>query len=150
MREPRGLLVIVRVVGADEPRRSAGININRDPRTAGKSLLHPRDALRRDLRVFLGKVEDERTADPRHEVEAEINAKSVIGNGTIDIGLRRSEIGELAAEPEAERADVPGAFAARAQRRDGRRDVLDPPGKSGDLGTEHDIALGGVKIAKLA
>jgi len=150
MGELRRLLVIIRFVRAIEPRRGVGININRDVRTAGKSLLHPRDRLRRDLRIVLGKVDDERTANPRDEVQAEINAKSAIRNGAIDTSFNRREIGELAAEPEAEGADLPGAFAAGAQGRGGGHDVPDPVGERGDLGTEHDIALGGVKIAELA
>ena len=47
--------------------------------------------------------------------EIGLDADAVIADGAIDIGARRDEISELAAETEAERADLAGAFGTRAQ-----------------------------------
>ena len=84
------------------------------------------------------------------EVQAEIDPEPVIGDRAIDAAFRRGEIGELAAEPEAEPADFPGAFTPRAQSRNSSRDILDPLGEGGDHRTEHDIALCGIKMSEFA
>src|SRR4029077_8782945 len=96
------------------------------------------------------KVDDERAADARDEVQTEIDTEAVIGNRAIDTGFRRGKIGELAAEPIAERADFPDAFTAGPQGFDCGYDVLRPPGYGESLRTEHDIPLGRVKMAEFA
>ena len=57
--------------------------------------------------------------------EVGFDADAVIADRAIDIGARRGEIGELAAEAEAERADLADAFGARAQHLQGIGGVLD-------------------------
>src|SRR5262249_58385980 len=90
MREPRRLLVIVRLASAIEPGRDTGIDVDRDTGVIGNGLLHLRHCLRRDLRVILGKVGDKRTGDPLGEVETQIETAAVIGHWAIATALRRS------------------------------------------------------------
>ena len=56
-----------------------------------------------------------RALDLRGLAEIGLDADAVIADGAIDIGARRGEISELAAEAEAERADLADAFRARPQ-----------------------------------
>ena len=54
-----------------------------------------------------------------------LDADAVIADGAIDVGARGDEISELAAEAEAERADLALAFGARAQHFQRVSGVLD-------------------------
>lgn len=124
MREAGCRPVVIRLGLAVEPGSDPGIDMDRDFRAAIKGLLDLCYRGRRDLRVFLGEMQDQRAADAGGEIQRELDVEAVIRNRTIDPGLSRGRIGEPAAEAEAERANLAGAFAAAAQRLDGRRDGL--------------------------
>jgi hypothetical protein len=51
-------------------------------------------------------VQHHRTLDPRGDVELLVDCDAVIADRAIDAGMRRREIGKLAAEAEAEGADL--------------------------------------------
>ena len=75
--------------------------------------------------VLAGEVQHQRAADLVLLVQMSLDADAVIADRAIHAGARRRQIGELAAQAVAERADLAGAFRPAAQRLHAGRDVLD-------------------------
>jgi hypothetical protein len=176
MRHHRRRLVVMRPGLAVEAVIDAGIDVDLDLGAPREGLLDLLDRRHRDILVLLGEMHDDRAFDARREVERLLDPDPVIADGAIDARLGRGEIGELAAEAEAERADLSGALPQSAQRLHRRGDVphplgdveflvelegllpirlglpeldilLDPPE---EIRAEHDVTLGGIEIGDVA
>ncbi|MNT09645.1 hypothetical protein D3C72_1444350 [compost metagenome] len=68
-------------------------------------------------------MQGDRAFDLRHEVERAFDAHAVVAHGRVHARVRGGQVGQLAAEAEAQRADLAGAGRVRAQRLHARRDV---------------------------
>src|ERR1700693_2475531 len=66
--------------------------------------------LRRRKTIKLGEVENHRAPDLGGLAQIGFDADAVIANRAIDIGSRRDQIGELAAETESQCSDLADAF----------------------------------------
>src|SRR5260221_6562330 len=176
MRHHRGRLVIVHPGLAVEAVIDAGIDVDLDLRTTGEGLLDLLDRGHRDILVLLGEMHDDRALDARRKIERLLDTDAVIADRTVDAGFGGGKIGELAAETEAERADLAGALLEAAQRLDGGGDVPHPFGDveflielegslpiglalpeldilldtPEEIRAEHDITLVGVEIGDVA
>ena len=115
MRHQGRRLVEARPLRRREGVVAAGIQIQFNIGTLGEGDLDLFAGFRRRKLVEFGKVKHHRAFDLRGLAEVGLDADAVIRDGAIDIGARRGEIGELATEGKAERADLGGAFGTRAQ-----------------------------------
>ena len=115
MRHQGRRLVEARALGRREGMVAAGIKIKFDIRSLGERSLDLLARFRRRVFVELGEMKHHRALDLRGLADIGLDADPVIADGAIDIGARRDEIGELAAEAEAERADLADTFRTRAQ-----------------------------------
>src|ERR1700722_2080169 len=94
---------------------AAGIEIELDVGASLESTLDLLARLGRRVLVEFGKVKDHRPLDVAGFGQIGLDADTVIADGAVDIRARGDEISELAAETEAERADLAFAFGPRAQ-----------------------------------
>src|ERR1700722_17333521 len=110
MRHQGRRLVEARALGRREGMVAAGIEIKLDVRWLGESGLDLLTRFRRRVFVEFGEMKHHRALDLRGLDNIGLYANPIIADGAIDIGARRDEIGELAAEAEAERADLADTF----------------------------------------
>src|SRR5215472_5832353 len=177
VREVSGFLVVVLAADAGEGVIHAGIAVNGDVRVALERVLDLGLRRRRTELVLLGDVEHQRLLDRFGLVERALDADSVVADGSVCVGTRRHQIGELAAEAVADRADLARAGRELPQMRERRREVIDALrlvealvkrerllplgiGLIGDLdagllapeqvGAEHDIALPREAVGQIA
>ena len=102
-------LVVMLAADPGESMIHAGVAVEHDERVLAETVLDLRLRLRRAELVLLGDVQHQRLADPRGLAERLLDADAVIADIAIGIAARRHEIGELAAETVADRADLAGA-----------------------------------------
>ncbi len=101
--------------GRRERMVAAWIQITFDVGAFGKCGLDLFAGFRRREFVELGEMKHHRALDLSGLADIGLDADAVIADRAIDIGARRGEISELAAQAEAERADPADAFGTRAQ-----------------------------------
>src|ERR1700689_5961624 len=93
-------------LGCCESMVATRIKIKLDVRPLRESSLDLLPGLRRCKAIEFGKVENHRALDLRGLAQIGFDTDAVIANRTIDIGSRRDQIGELAAETKTQRADL--------------------------------------------
>src|SRR6202453_807946 len=125
MRHQGRRLVEAGPLGCCESMVATRIKIELDVRPAGESSLDLLPGLRRRKTIEFGEVEDHWALDLRGLAQIGLDADAIIANRAIDIGSRRDQIGELAAEAETQRADLADAFRSRTQHLERVRGILD-------------------------
>src|ERR1700733_6580859 len=112
-------------LGCCESMVAPRIKIELDVRSLGESGLDLLPGLRRCKTIELGEVENHRALDLGGLAQIGFDADAIIANRAIDIGSRRDQISELAAETETQRANLADAFRPRAQYLQRVRGILD-------------------------
>src|SRR5215472_15433853 len=123
--EVRGFLVVVLAADAGEGVIHAGIGVNGDVRVALERVLDLGLRRRRTELVLLRNVEHQRLLDRLGFVERALDADAVIADGGVRVGARRHQVGELAAEAVADRADLARAGRQFPQMPERRIEVVD-------------------------
>src|SRR6266700_190717 len=106
MRHQGRRLVEARALRRREGVVAAGIEVAFDVRALGKGRLDLLPRLGWREAIEFGEVKHHRALDACGLAEIGLDADAIIRDGAIDIGARRGEISELAAEAEAECADL--------------------------------------------
>ena len=122
MRHQRGRLVVVIAAGARERVVLAGIHVDLDVLAILERGFDFLDRFGRNELVLLGEVQHDRALG--RLVQAAFDADAIVADGDVDARAGGSQIRELAAKAEAERADFAGHFGPRAQRVHGGGDVV--------------------------
>ena len=94
----------------------ARIDVDLDCVTAGERRLHLFHRRHRHVLVLAGEVQRHRAGDLVRLVQRLLDADAVIADGAVDICAGRRQIGKLAAQAEAERADLAGLLRQRPKR----------------------------------
>src|SRR5580692_10899802 len=115
MRHQGRRLVEAGPLGCGESMVATRIKVKLDVRPLGESSLDLLPGLQRRKTIEFGEVEHHRALDLRGLAQIGLDADAIIANRAIDIGSRRDQIGELAAETETQRADLADAFRPRPQ-----------------------------------
>src|ERR1700733_10720331 len=125
------------------------IKIKLDVRPLRESSLDLLPRLRRREAIEFREVENHRALDLRGLAQIGFDADAIIANRAIDIGSRRDQISELAAETETQRADLADAFRPRAQYLQRVRGILDRLVGIEALVITHRLAEIGFGVAEL-